>query len=281
MNRERVQRIAEFMGHPGSEQGERTDAVALDLLFRHSPRLGDVADEHDKTHFLVLINRGHIEIQIAILRIENFEVSADRAAGLRQTLPVEAAQPFRELPPHNEIALETKEPARRAVHISHHALVIEQDHSLLKGLEDFFKESLFLHQPQQVTLDIRRLQTVHSLDDLVEEARFHIPADMDILIVLCTFPNPDIARQIGTVLVEAQLAACVNLCPGIRSIYRWQGKVESEEEVLAIIKTTRACYDALEAKLKELHPYEVPEIIALPAEKVQAEYARWIQGSVS
>lgn len=104
---------------------------------------------------------------------------------------------------------------------------------------------------------------------------------MDILIVLCTFPNPDMARQIGTVLVEAQLAACVNLCPGIRSIYRWQGKVESEEEVLAFIKTTRACYDALEAKLKELHPYDVPEIIALPAEKVQADYARWIQGSVS
>ena len=104
---------------------------------------------------------------------------------------------------------------------------------------------------------------------------------MDILIVLCTFPNPDMARQIGTVLVEAQLAACVNLCPGVRSIYRWQGKVESEEEVLAIIKTTRDCYNALESKLKELHPYETPEIIALPAEKVQAEYARWVQESVT
>lgn len=103
---------------------------------------------------------------------------------------------------------------------------------------------------------------------------------MDILIVLCTFPSLDTARQIGTVLVEAQLAACVNLCPGVRSIYRWQGKVETEEEVLAFIKTTRSRYDALEAKLKELHPYEVPEIIALPAEKVQAEYARWVQESV-
>ena len=104
---------------------------------------------------------------------------------------------------------------------------------------------------------------------------------MDILIVLCTFPTSDIARQIGTTLVEAQLAACVNLCPGVRSIYRWRGKVESEEEVLAFIKTTRAGYDALEAKLKELHPYEVPEIIALPAQKVHGEYARWVQDSVS
>lgn len=103
---------------------------------------------------------------------------------------------------------------------------------------------------------------------------------MDILIVLCTFPSLDIARQIGTTLVEAQLAACVNLCP-VESIYRWQGKVESAEEVFAFIKTTRSRYDALEAKLKELHPYNVPEIIALPAEKVQADYARWVQEDVT
>ncbi len=104
---------------------------------------------------------------------------------------------------------------------------------------------------------------------------------MDVLIVLCTFPNSDTARQIATVLVEAQLAACVNLCPGIRSIYRWQGKVESEEEVLAIIKTTRSAYDALEAKLKELHPYETPEIIALTPEKISPEYAHCVQESVT
>jgi periplasmic divalent cation tolerance protein len=104
---------------------------------------------------------------------------------------------------------------------------------------------------------------------------------MDIFVVLCTFPSRAVARQIGTALVEAQLAACVNLCSEVESIYRWQGKVESAEEVLALINTTRSRYDALESKLKELHPYDVPEIVALPAEKVQTAYARWIQESVA
>jgi periplasmic divalent cation tolerance protein len=104
---------------------------------------------------------------------------------------------------------------------------------------------------------------------------------MELLVVLCTFPNLDSARQIGTALVEAQLAACVNLCPAVESIYRWQGKVESAAEVLALIKTTRAGFEALERKLVELHPYEVPEIIALPPEKVSHAYAKWVQDSVA
>ncbi len=104
---------------------------------------------------------------------------------------------------------------------------------------------------------------------------------MEILVVLCTFPSLESARQIGTALVEAHLAACVNLCPAVESIYRWQGKVESATEVLALIKTTRSCFEALEQKLRELHPYEVPEIIALPAEPVSAAYARWVHESVT
>jgi periplasmic divalent cation tolerance protein len=105
-------------------------------------------------------------------------------------------------------------------------------------------------------------------------------AGMEILVVLCTFPNMEAARQIGTMLVEAQLAACVNLCPSIESIYRWQGKVETANEVLALIKTTLSGYAALEARIKELHPYEVPEIIALPVHQALAPYACWIQESV-
>ena len=104
---------------------------------------------------------------------------------------------------------------------------------------------------------------------------------MNVIVVLCTFPNLETARQIATALVEAQLAACVNLCPAVESIYRWQGKVESAGEVLALIKTTRAGFNALENKLQELHPYDVPEIVALPAELASAAYARWVHDSVA
>lgn len=104
---------------------------------------------------------------------------------------------------------------------------------------------------------------------------------MEILVVLCTFPDADTARQIGTALVGAQLAACVNLCPAVESIYRWEGKVDTAHEVLAFIKTTRAIYPRLEARLKELHPYTVPEIVALPVHAALAAYAGWLQESVS
>ena len=102
---------------------------------------------------------------------------------------------------------------------------------------------------------------------------------MEILVVLCTFPNMETARQIASTLVESQLAACVNLCPAVQCIYRWQGKVESAEEVLALIKTTRTVYPALEARLKKLHPYDVPEIIALPVERGSDAYNKWVAGS--
>lgn len=104
---------------------------------------------------------------------------------------------------------------------------------------------------------------------------------MEIIVVLCTFPSLELARQIGTALVDAQLAACVNLCPSVESIYRWQGKVETSQEVLALIKTTAMTYPRLEVRLKELHPYEVPEIIALPADQVFPAYAAWVQESVT
>lgn len=104
---------------------------------------------------------------------------------------------------------------------------------------------------------------------------------MEIIVVLCTFPSLELARQIGTALVETQLAACVNLCPSVESIYRWEGKVENAQEVLAMIKTTTAVYPQLEARLKALHPYEVPEIIALPAHQVLPAYAAWVQASVA
>ena len=97
-----------------------------------------------------------------------------------------------------------------------------------------------------------------------------------IRIVLCPFPDADQARQIGTALVELQLAACVNLIPAVESIYRWQGQLETTAEVLAIFKTSAAAYPAFERALAELHPYEVPEIVALEPAAVAETYARWL-----
>lgn len=100
----------------------------------------------------------------------------------------------------------------------------------------------------------------------------------DVLLVLCTFPDLDQARQIGTLLVEKQHAACVNLVPGIESIYRWKGDVETASETLAIFKTTSAAFPDFRAALENLHPYEVPEIIAVQPHLVAEAYARWVAG---
>lgn len=102
----------------------------------------------------------------------------------------------------------------------------------------------------------------------------------ELRVVLSTFPDGVTARQIGTVLVEKQLAACVNVVPGVESIYRWQGAVESATEVLAVFKTSTAAWPAFEAELSALHPYEVPEIIALEPAAVAGPYAAWLLGAV-
>jgi periplasmic divalent cation tolerance protein len=98
----------------------------------------------------------------------------------------------------------------------------------------------------------------------------------DVLVILCTFPDSGQARQIGTRLVEMQLAACVNIIPAVESIYRWQGKVETDAEVLAIFKTSAAAFADIERTLTELHPYEVPEIISMAPEKIAESYPRWV-----
>lgn len=98
----------------------------------------------------------------------------------------------------------------------------------------------------------------------------------DVILILSTFPSIEQARQIGTVLVEKQLAACVNLLPGVESIYRWQGRVETSTEVLAIIKTTAARQPDLFAALAAMHPYEIPEILTLEPSAVSPAYVKWI-----
>lgn len=99
----------------------------------------------------------------------------------------------------------------------------------------------------------------------------------NVIVVLCTFPDIEQARQIGAALVERQVAACVNLVPGVESIYRWEGKVKQTGEILGVIKTSR--YAELEAAILELHPYEIPEIIALPVTEGSPAYLKWVAES--
>jgi periplasmic divalent cation tolerance protein len=101
-----------------------------------------------------------------------------------------------------------------------------------------------------------------------------------VFVVLCTFPSEEKARQIGTALVERQLVACVNLMPGVESIYRWEGKVCAEQEVLGILKTTAGRFEELRTALEELHPYEVPEVLALPVEAGSEQYLGWVRRMV-
>lgn len=98
----------------------------------------------------------------------------------------------------------------------------------------------------------------------------------EVLLVLSTFPDVATARRIGRQLVEEKCAACANLLPSVESIYWWEGKVENGNETLVFFKTTPDRYEALETTLRQLHPYEVPEIIAFRVEQGLPEYLRWV-----
>jgi periplasmic divalent cation tolerance protein len=102
------------------------------------------------------------------------------------------------------------------------------------------------------------------------------PAAADVLLVLVTVPDAETGVRIGHALVEEHLAACVNLVPGLRSIYRWQGQLQDESEALCLIKTRRALYDRLRQRVEELHPYQVPEIIGLQPDAGNGPYLSWI-----
>ena len=101
--------------------------------------------------------------------------------------------------------------------------------------------------------------------------------DTGIQIVFCTAPDTDTGHRIATELVEYGLAACVNLIPGVESIYRWQGQLEKSSEVLLMIKTRSADYDDVERTISTLHPYELPEIIAVPLSNGLPGYLEWVR----
>lgn len=102
----------------------------------------------------------------------------------------------------------------------------------------------------------------------------------DKLIVLSTASSSEEARKIASALVERKHAACVNIVPSVESIYWWEGKVNNAQELLLIIKTTSGAFDRVQATIKELHSYEVPECIAIEIKQGSESYLSWIGESV-
>ena len=96
-----------------------------------------------------------------------------------------------------------------------------------------------------------------------------------LIVVLCTVPDEATAERLAKGLVEERLAACVNAIPGVKSFYRWQGKVETDTETQLLIKTRSERFDELAAWISANHPYEVPELIAIPADRVSDAYFAW------
>jgi periplasmic divalent cation tolerance protein len=104
--------------------------------------------------------------------------------------------------------------------------------------------------------------------------------DTDTLLVMTTCPDPEHAETLSVELIEAGLAACINQLPGIRSVYRWKGELKSGSEVMLMIKTPADRWDALEQAIKSSHPYELPEIIAVPITTGHAPYLQWIADTI-
>ena len=99
---------------------------------------------------------------------------------------------------------------------------------------------------------------------------------MSAMIVLTTTPDRGVAQNIARALIERRLAACVNILAGCESVYRWRGQIETASEVPLMIKTRAAIYDDVEAAIRSLHPYELPEIVAVSVERGLPAYLDWV-----
>jgi periplasmic divalent cation tolerance protein len=99
---------------------------------------------------------------------------------------------------------------------------------------------------------------------------------MNEIVILSTVDSVELGRKIAGALVDAGLAACVNIIPGVRSVYRWQGKICDEEELLLLIKTTAARFEEVRRLVRSLHTYQVPEVISLPIGAADRDYISWL-----
>ncbi len=102
----------------------------------------------------------------------------------------------------------------------------------------------------------------------------------ELIVIMTTFPDLNLANDVARILVEEKLAACVQVLPSMNSTYIWDGKLCQESEHLVLIKTLTSNYESLAARLTVLHPYEVPEIIALPAIAVEQNYLLWAKSTL-
>jgi len=101
----------------------------------------------------------------------------------------------------------------------------------------------------------------------------------EVLLAISTFPDAELARSVSRQLVEQKLAACANIGRGVDSIYHWEGKIEEAQETLVFFKTTRGRFEEFQRVLRSLHPYEVPEIVALPIADGLPAYLEWVVSS--
>ena len=102
----------------------------------------------------------------------------------------------------------------------------------------------------------------------------------DKIVVLTTCELESDAERMARALVDGRLAACVNVVPGVRSFYHWKGETQASEEFLLIVKTSRDLFGALRAEMEKLHPYEVPELLALPVVAGAEDYLSWLQSNL-
>jgi len=102
----------------------------------------------------------------------------------------------------------------------------------------------------------------------------------DKIVVLCTCASPEEAGKIARTLVEKRLAACVNILPAVRSIYRWKDAIEDDPETLLLVKSSRALFNELRAEIEKLHSYEIPEAIAIPIVDGLERYLEWMGGAL-
>lgn len=106
------------------------------------------------------------------------------------------------------------------------------------------------------------------------------PSVSRVVAVLTTAPSAEVAERIGTALVEERLAACANVLPGVRSVFRWKGEVSRETEAFVVLKTTASRLGDLRRRLIELHPYEVPEMLAFDVREGHPPYLDWVRAEV-
>ncbi len=103
----------------------------------------------------------------------------------------------------------------------------------------------------------------------------------DHIIVFCTCPDQDTAVKLAETLLDKRLAACVNILPALLSVYRWQDKLTRSAEVLLLIKTRASMFDAVQVTIRAAHPYELPEILAVPVSAVTEDYGAWMNANVN